>query len=145
MKYKAKTTVDRNEEVTLKLYLLGKYSIHEALVYQTILDNGGILESSAKELSDKVKISKNVYVSRAISFLRDSGILKVEDLGSYRRRYTLLDIENPIDKSKLTPLDIHKGKIKERFDKLPDSVRERVLAIQELRKKKFDKNFADTK
>lgn len=145
MKYKAKTRVDRNKEVTLKLYLLEKYSIHEALVYQTILNNGGILESSAKGLSEKIKISNNIDVSRAISFLKNSGILKVDDLGSYRRRYTLLDIENPIDKSKITPLDIHKGKIRERFDKLPESVRERVLAIQKIKKEKFEENFANKK
>lgn len=145
MKYKAKTRVDRNEEVTLKLYLLEKYSIHEALVYQTILNNGGILESSAKGLSEKIKISNNIDVSRAISFLKNSGILKVDDLGSYRRRYTLLDIENPIDKSKITPLDIHKGKIRERFDKLPESVRERVLAIQKIKKEKFEESFANKK
>lgn len=145
MKYKAKTRVDKNEEVTLKLYLLEKYSIHEALVYQTILNNGGILESSAKELSEKIKISNNIDVSRAISFLRDSGIIKVENLKGYKRRYTLLDIENPIDKSKITASDIHKGKIKDRFDKLPESVRERVLAIQKIKKEKFEENFADTK
>lgn len=143
MKYKAKTTVDRNQTVKIRLYLLQKYSVCEALIYQVILDNGGILVSTPMELSKRIKIFSNINVSKAVLFLKKEGVLKTEDLGNNRRRYTLLDVDNLVDKEYMATKEFRKGKIKERFDRLPESVRERVLAIRRIKEEKISENFAD--
>lgn len=155
MKKNAIITVDKNEKVTINLYLLQKYSVSEALVYKAILDNGGILVASPYELSKKVKIVSSKHVSKAAFFLKEEGVLKIESINKYKRIYTLLDIENPIDKTgyveppKKVKVKKPKGrkakgiseeekklKIQKRFDKLPDAIKQRVMAIQKLREEK---------
>lgn len=111
-----------------KEYLL-RYNKVDSVILSMIEDNGGMIESSPKEMFDTIGMFNIDKVYKSISYLKKKGCISVEDIGHNRRRYRLIDKNG-------TPKKSRKERI---FDSLSDDVKNHVLELRRIREEKMKK------
>lgn len=111
-----------------KEYLL-RYNKVDSVILSMIEDNGGVIESSPKDMFDAIGIFNIEKVYKSISYLKKKGCISVEDIGHNRRRYRLISRNG-------TPKKSRKERI---FDSLSDDVKNHVLELRRIREEKMKK------
>lgn len=111
-----------------KEYFL-RYNKVDSVILSMIEDNGGVIESSPKDMFDAIGIFNIDKVYKSISYLKKKGCISVEDIGHNRRRYRLINKNG-------TPKKSRKERI---FDSLSDDVKNHVLELRRIREEKMKK------
>lgn len=111
-----------------KEYFL-RYNKVDSVILSMIEDNGGVIESSPKDMFDAIGIFNIEKVYKSISYLKKKGCISVEDIGHNRRRYRLINRNG-------TPKKSRKERI---FDSLSDDVKNHVLELRRIREEKMKK------
>lgn len=117
-----------------KEYLL-RYNKVDSVILSMIEDNGGVIESSPKDMFDAIGIFNIEKVYKSISYLKKKGCISVEDIGHNRRRYRLINRNG-------TPKKSRKERI---FDSLSDDVKNHVLELRRIREEKMKKICGEMK